>query len=176
MRSLALRARRRQLARAPLAAHGSINLVPLVDILTSIVFFSLLTYRGELLARLTAYDLTLPPAVVRGTAPARAAAPPLDLVVRVGTGTLTVAHGRDGGLARTLSGPRGAALDTLGAVVAAVRRAHPGERDARVAPEADVAYEDVVAVLERLRIAGFTTLALGAAGGPAAPVAPNPAP
>jgi biopolymer transport protein ExbD len=32
--------RARQQEREPLTAHGRINLVPLVDILTSIVFFS----------------------------------------------------------------------------------------------------------------------------------------
>jgi biopolymer transport protein ExbD len=41
--SLAHRARQRRLERASFTAQGNINLVPLVDILTSIVFFSLLT-------------------------------------------------------------------------------------------------------------------------------------
>ena len=45
-------------------ASGNINLVPLVDILTSIVFFSLLTYQGATMAALTSFDLTLPPVVV----------------------------------------------------------------------------------------------------------------
>jgi hypothetical protein len=47
-----------------MTAHGSINLIPLVDILTSIVFFSLLTYTGAALAALTSFDLVLPPVVV----------------------------------------------------------------------------------------------------------------
>ena len=33
------KSRQRRAERAPLTAHGNINLVPLVDILTSIVFF-----------------------------------------------------------------------------------------------------------------------------------------
>ena len=44
-------------------SDDSINLVPLVDSLTSIVFFSLLTYAGSALAALTSFDLTLPPTV-----------------------------------------------------------------------------------------------------------------
>src|ERR1051325_8471971 len=59
--------RARQQEREPLTAHGRINLVPLVDILTSIVFFSLLTYTGAVMKNLTAFDLALPPVVV--TAP-----------------------------------------------------------------------------------------------------------
>ena len=59
--------RARQQEREPLTAHGRINLVPLVDILTSIVFFSLLTYTGAVMTNLTAFDLALPPVVV--TAP-----------------------------------------------------------------------------------------------------------
>jgi len=56
--------RARQQEREPLTAHGRINLVPLVDILTSIVFFSLLTYTGAVMTNLTAFDLALPPVVV----------------------------------------------------------------------------------------------------------------
>ena len=50
---------------------GNINLIPLVDILTSIVFFSLLTYTGAALAALTSFDLVLPPVVI--TTPEEAA-------------------------------------------------------------------------------------------------------
>jgi hypothetical protein len=41
--SLFHRSKQRRAERAPVTAHGNINLVPLVDTLTSIVFFSLLT-------------------------------------------------------------------------------------------------------------------------------------
>ena len=61
--------RARQQEREPLTAHGRINLVPLVDILTSIVFFSLLTYTGAVMTNLTAFDLALPPVVVTAEAP-----------------------------------------------------------------------------------------------------------
>src|SRR5918912_1035147 len=64
MASLFHRSKQRRAERAPMTAHGNINLVPLVDILTSIVFFSLLTYRGAARATLPAFDLPLPPVVI----------------------------------------------------------------------------------------------------------------
>ena len=163
MHSLAHRARQRRLERSTLSAAGNINLVPLVDILTSIVFFSLLTYRGELLAQLTAYDLTLPPALVMAPAvapPDRAAE--LRLVVRVDERGIGVTHPR-GGVERAVAGRGSAALDTLAAVAAGVRRRFPEAREARVVPADGVVYDDVVHVLERLRAAGFTAISLGGA-------------
>jgi hypothetical protein len=59
--SVYLRSKQRRAERASLTDAGHLNLVPLVDILTSVVFFSLLTYQGAALAALTSYDLTLPP-------------------------------------------------------------------------------------------------------------------
>src|SRR5919108_6412061 len=64
MASLFHRSRLRRAEREPMTAHGNLNLIPLVDILTSIVFFSLLTYTGAALAALTAFDLVLPPVVI----------------------------------------------------------------------------------------------------------------
>ena len=64
MASLFHKSKTRRKETAALTAHGSINLVPLVDILTSIVFFSLLTLQNAETAALTSFDLTLPPAVV----------------------------------------------------------------------------------------------------------------
>ena len=73
--------RARQLEREPLTAHGRINLVPLVDILTSIVFFSLLTYTGAVMTNLTAFDLALPPVVV--TAPGQTSGAQPDTVTLI---------------------------------------------------------------------------------------------
>ena len=64
MASIFHQSKQRRAERAPVTHGGGINLVPLVDILTSIVFFSLLTYQGATMAALTAFDLTLPPVVV----------------------------------------------------------------------------------------------------------------
>jgi len=46
MASLFHRSKLRRAERASATWSGNINLVPLVDTLTSIVFFSLLTYQG----------------------------------------------------------------------------------------------------------------------------------
>ncbi len=84
MASLFHRSRQRRAERAPLTASGNLNLVPLIDVLTSIVFFGLLSYTGvRALATLTAFDLALPPAVEsRGTpSGARVDAPLLTLRV-----------------------------------------------------------------------------------------------
>src|SRR5918911_2535829 len=95
MASLFHRSKQRRAERAPITAHGNINLVPLVDILTSIVFFSLLTYTGAALAALTAFDLSLPPTVVTADNPAaRGEANKLNLLltVRIDANKLTVGH------------------------------------------------------------------------------------
>ena len=90
--------RARQQEREPLTAHGRINLVPLVDVLTSIVFFSLLTYTGAVMTNLTAFDLALPPVVV--TAPGTTSGAQPDTV------TLILAVGiKQGGL-RVINHPK----------------------------------------------------------------------
>lgn len=71
MASLFHRSKLRRAERASATWSGNINLVPLVDTLTSIVFFSLLTYQGATLMSLTSFDLALPPVVV--TTPEQAA-------------------------------------------------------------------------------------------------------
>lgn len=168
MSSLAHRARQRRLERAALAPPGNINLVPLVDILTSIVFFSLLTYQGELMAHLTAYDLALPPVVV--SAPPQAAAREaadraLRLVVRVTPDGVVVEHSVDGGFRRALGAPRGREVSALAALLGELRRRYPEGRDVRVVPADAVAYDDVVRVLEQLRLSGFSAIALDTGAG-----------
>src|SRR5438309_11722821 len=93
------RLRARQQEREPLTAHGRINLVPLVDILTSIVFFSLLTYTVAVMTNLTAFDLALPPVVVTAKTNTSGAGPDtvtLILAVGVGHHGLPVAHSHGG--------------------------------------------------------------------------------
>ena len=80
---------------------GNLNLVPLVDILTSVVFFSLLTYQGAALAALTSYDLSLPPVVITAQQAAASAqdrnALNLLLAVRIERDRLLVEHTGEGG-------------------------------------------------------------------------------
>ena len=102
MASVFHRSKQRRAERAPVMASGNINLVPLVDILTSIVFFSLLTYQGATMAALTAFDLTLPPVVVNTPEQLSRIKSEKDvlnllLAVRVDNDKLTVEHSEEGG-------------------------------------------------------------------------------
>ena len=165
MRSVYLRSKQRRIERQSLTDAGNLNLVPLVDILTSVVFFSLLTYQGASLAALTSYDLSLPPVVVTAQ---QATASALDrdalnllLAVRVESNKLLVEHTGEGGFRKEIAGVQGVALDTLQAVMSDIRRRFPQNADVLVVPADDVAYDDLIHVLERLRIASFSGISLG---------------
>ena len=152
-----LHARRRELARA----HGPLNLVPLVDILTAIVFFSLLS-AVSLRSALASFDLVAPPAatdVVGGTS---ATTPRPDLVVRVDRHQFAVRHA-DGENVITRSHERDEAAFThlrqsLTTLVAALGR--PGV--VTVVPSDDVSYDDVVRVLEHVQQVKPKAVSLGA--------------
>ncbi len=164
MPSLFHRSKQRRAERAPTTAAGNINLIPLVDILTSIVFFSLLTYTGAALAALTSFDLVLPPVVV--TPEEAVQKGPEDLLtllvgVRVYNDRVQVEHSE--GLRQEIAGTDDAALDRLQALMTQVREEwfeRTRNRDVTIVPDDDVNYERVIAVLERLRLAGFTGLSL----------------
>ena len=179
MPSVAHRAKVRRAERAVLLQHGNINLVPLVDILTSIVFFSLLTYTGEQLLRLTAYDLSLPPQVVTATQPTSGTQQPelnLLLAVRVEPSRITVEHSEEGGFRRVINGADSTALLQLGTLLKEIRARYSQNRDLLVVPNDEVSYDNVVKVLEQARMANFVNISLasrargdaaagGAAGG-----------
>ena len=166
MASLFHRSRQRRAERAPLTAAGNLNLVPLIDVLTSIVFFSLLTYTGAAMAMLTAYDLSLPPTVITAD-DARNNAPQQDVVklllaVKIVDGNLRVEHSEEGGFRKDIRGTSTVALDTLQAVMTQIRRRYNQNSDVLVVPSDEVSYDTVVQVLERLRMAQFTGISLGA--------------
>lgn len=142
---------------------GNINLIPLVDILTSIVFFSLLTYTGAALAALTAFDLVLPPVVI--TTPEEAARirseqEVINLLVgvRIYPDRIQVEHSE--GLNQPIAGTDAAALDRFETLMKQIRTDFPQNKDVTIVPNDDVSYERVVQVLERLKLAGFTGLSL----------------
>jgi biopolymer transport protein ExbD len=160
--------RARQQEREPLTAHGRINLVPLVDILTSIVFFSLLTYTGAVMTNLTAFDLALPPVVVTAetnTSGAQKDTVTLILAVGIGQKGLTVAHSNGGAppFQRNIAGLTPESLDTLEATLKSVKQQFPDADAAMVVPDDDVAYDDIVHVLERVKVANFRKLSLTSA-------------
>ena len=165
MASIYLRSKQRRIERASLTDAGNLNLVPLVDILTSVVFFSLLTYQGASLAALTSYDLSLPPVVVTAQQASAAAqqrdALNLLLAVRVDRNKLLIEHSGQGGFRKAIAGVQGAALDSLQSLMTEIRKQYPQNADVLVVPADDVAYDDLIHVLERLRVASYSGISLG---------------
>lgn len=160
------RTRLRRQERSAAVGHGGLNLVPLVDILTSIVFFSLLTYAGTALAALTSFDLTLPPTVVNNPEDAKKIKSEKDvlnllLVVRLTETNIEVEHSAAGGFHRTIAGVEGASLDDFEKQMIAIRQAYPQNRDVLVLPADGMNYEVIVHVLERLKRAHFSGISLG---------------
>jgi biopolymer transport protein ExbD len=165
MASLFHRSRQRRAERAPLTAGGNLNLVPLIDVLTSIVFFSLLTYTGAAMAMLTAYELQLPPTVVTAEQARNSGEVPkatLLLAVKLMDGNLRVEHSEEGGYRHDIRGMTDASMDTLQAVMTQIRTKYPQNADVLVVPSDEVQYDIVVKVLERLRMARYTGISLGA--------------
>ena len=144
----------------------AINLVPLVDILTSIVFFSLLTYAGSALAALTSFDLTLPPTVITNPADAAKIKNEKDLLtlllaVRVYEDHMEIEHSAGGGYHRRIGGHEGAALDTLETEMVAIKARYPDNKDVIVIPADGISYDAVIHILERLKRARYSAIALG---------------
>ncbi len=165
MASLFHRSRQRRAERAPLTSSGNINLVPLIDVLTSIVFFSLLTYTGAVMAMLTSYDLSLPPTVITAEQAANSGQQPtlaLLLAVKILDGNLRVEHSEKNGFRQDIRGTDPAALDQLQAVMTQIRKEYPQNSDVLVVPSDEVSYDTVIQVLERLRLAQFAGISLGA--------------
>lgn len=164
MASAAHRAKVRRAERAVLLQNGNINLVPLVDILTSIVFFSLLTYTGEQLLRLTAYDLSLPPQVVTATQPTTGTQNnPLNLLlaVRVERDKFIVEHSEENGFRQEVPGTNEQSLGQLRTLMTQIRQKYPQNADVLVVPADEVAYDDLVHVLEQLRLSNYRGISLG---------------
>jgi biopolymer transport protein ExbD len=159
MSSLLHRARRRRAEREPTTEGARINLVPLVDILTSIVFFSLLTYGGAVSA-LVAFDVVASPAARTAAPGGGAGAPALAVSVRVDRDRVVVRH--DDAEVVIDHAITDASLDRLQAVMRELAARSPAGVSATVLPADDVAYDTVVRVLERLRGADVRPLSLGA--------------
>lgn len=165
MESVFHRAKQRRAERAPVLASGNINLVPLVDILTSIVFFSLLTYQGATMAALTSFDLTLPPVVVNTPEQLSKIKSEKDvlnllLAVRVDNDSLTVEHSEEGGFHQVIEGLNAQSLDQLQALMTGIRAKYPQNADVTVIPADEVSYANIVHVLERLKLSHFTGISL----------------
>lgn len=156
----------RRAERAVGTQHGDLNLVPLVDILTSIVFFSLLTYAGAALAALTSFDLNLPPNVVTSAEEARQLKSEKDvlnllLAVRLFDDHIEIEHSAEGGFHKRIDGTDASALDEFERVMADIRTRYPQNRDVLVVPSDVIDYDRIVHALERLKRARFSGISLG---------------
>jgi len=74
---------------------------------------------------------------------------------------LLVEHSGQGGFRKEIAGVQGAALDTLQSVMTEIRRRYPQNADVLVVPADDVQYDDLIHVLERLRVASYSGISLG---------------
>lgn len=157
--------KQRRAERQEASGHGNLNLVPLVDILTSIVFFSLLTYTGAAMMALRALDLTLPPVVI--TAEQAAAQRNVDnmlnllLAVRIQDGRLLVEHSEENGFRQTIPAVNEEGLAQLQQLMRDIKARYPQNDDVLVVPDDGTSYDDVVRVLERIKLAGYTNVSLG---------------
>lgn len=160
------KAKQRRIERQQAHGHGRINLVPLIDILTSIVFFSLLTYTGAAMAALTQFDLVLPPVVITGESPTASAEDrerlTLLLAVRVRDDrTLQIEHSEEGGFRQVIRNYRDStSLAQFESLMKQIRERYPQNADVTVVPDDAVLYDDVIHVLERLKRAEYTGIAL----------------
>jgi biopolymer transport protein ExbD len=149
------RARRHELAHP----HGPLNLVPLVDILTAIVFFSLLS-AVSLRTALASFDLAAPPAVADGLGTGTATPRP-DVVVRVDRRQFVV---RDGDREIVIGRPQvsdEAAFAQLRHTLTSITRTLGQRGVVTVVPSDDVAYDEVIRVLEQVQQVDPKGVALG---------------
>ncbi len=149
-------ARRSEFARA----HGPLNLVPLVDILTAIVFFSLLS-AVTLRSALASFDLVAPPATVdvdEGTA-ATTGTP--DVVVRLDRHQLVVRRGDRETLIYRADPTDEGAFARLRQSLTDLTEGLGRRARITVVPSDDVSYDDVVHVLEQVQHVAPQAVALG---------------
>jgi biopolymer transport protein ExbD len=142
-------------------AHGSLNLIPLVDILTAIVFFSLLS-AVTLRSALASFDLVQPPAATEPSAlaPAATTSAP-DLVLRVDRDRFVVRHWRGETTITRHRDAEGEALGALHRALAELTRALGRSPHVTVVPSDDVLYDDLVRVLDEVERVVPRAVALG---------------
>ncbi|HJR65796.1 MAG TPA: biopolymer transporter ExbD [Gemmatimonadaceae bacterium] len=149
-------ARRSEFARA----HGPLNLVPLVDILTAIVFFSLLS-AVSLRSALASFDLVPPPGTVRADGGTVVAATSPDVVVRVDRHRFVVRRGDRETLISRPDATNEAAFTRLRQTLTEVTEGLGRRARVTVVPSDDVSYDDVVHVLEQVQHVAPQAVALG---------------
>lgn len=157
-------ARQRRAERSALLAGETFNLVPLVDMLVSILFFSLLTYSGAT-AFLLSFDLALPPVLPADQESAGPQDIELDLLLTVRVeddGLLVQYAAREGqNFNQRIDGLDEEAMTQFQTVMQGIRGEYPQNQHVLVIPQDATSYDDVIHVMERLRAADFDMIALG---------------
>lgn len=154
-------AKQRRAERSALMAGQDVNLVPLVDMFVSILFFVLLTYTGAT-AFLFSYTLELPPVLQSEEQSAGPDDIELDqiMTIRIENGGLTVERSA-GNFRQTIAGLDSVHFDQLQSVLAEQRASYPRRSQVLVIPSDDAAYDHIIHVLERLKAAEYPLVALG---------------
>ena len=152
---------RRQIARRRPTGSGTggLNLVPLIDVLTSIVFFGLLTYAGSRSATLTAFDLAVAPAVGSAVGSSAMEPSPVDITLRVDQRGVSMSRAGESG-ERRFEGFSDETLASLNRAVAELGGRVTGS-NVSVIPSDDLRYDDLIRVLDQVRMAGQSRIALG---------------
>jgi biopolymer transport protein ExbD len=142
-------------------AHTSLNLIPLVDILTAIVFFSLLS-AVTLRSALASFDVVQAPVVAAadGVSDTPQLSRP-EVVVRVDRARFIVRHAMGETVIRRSGKPDGA-LPALHGTLVELIRALGGRASVTVVPSDDVVYDDLVRVLDEVHRVEPRAISLGA--------------
>jgi len=130
-------------------AHGSLNLIPLVDILTAIVFFSLLSAAG-LKSALASFDVAQPPTMDAEAAAKSGSAPDPDVVLRVDRDRFVLRYGTGKRVISRATTPE-ASLAALERTLAEVTRELGRPAHVTVVPSDHVVYDDLIRVLDQVR-------------------------
>lgn len=144
-------------------AGQDVNLVPLVDMFVSVLFFVLLTYSGAT-AFLFSYNLELPPVLEAEQETQGPNDVKIDqlLTVRLEPDGILVERGGAGGTFRQeIPNLDSASFVQLQQVMAGQRDDYPADAQVLVIPSDASSYDDIIHVLERLQMAEFPLIALG---------------
>jgi biopolymer transport protein ExbD len=154
-------AKQRRAERSALMAGQDVNLVPLVDMFVSILFFVLLTYTGAT-AFLFSYTLELPPVLQTDQQTAGPDDIELDqlMTVRIENGGLSVERSA-GNFRQTIAGLDSVHFEQLQAVLEEQRDSYPRRNQVVVIPSDETAYDHIIHVLERLKAAEYPLVAIG---------------
>lgn len=136
----------RELERMNLASKGEppINLVPMIDILTTLVLYLLV---GTIFKQFTVLQLNLPgPAAAADNSP-----PPLQLKVTLREDRLELSDGR-GTIKLVPNTADGYDLVTLGTTLADIKRRAPSEDSVTLLLEPQVKYDMLVQVMDTARV------------------------